>query len=94
MKTSTTFDRAEKALIDEVERQVQAQGGYSGPANDRPDYVDAYLDYPALTRAVLMAVLSEMERYDSDYAGAYKDERGDYVRYDDLQAILNDGEGE
>lgn len=47
-----------------------------------------------IARAVLMAVLPTLERYDSDYAGEYKDERGDHVRYADLRAILNDGEGE
>lgn len=47
-----------------------------------------------VVRAVLMAVLPTLKRYDSDYAGQYKDERGDYVLYADLQAILNDGEGE
>lgn len=52
----TTLERAEKALRDEVERQVQAQGSYSGPKNDRHDYVDADLDYSAMCRAVLMAV--------------------------------------
>lgn len=46
------LERAEKALRDEVERQVQAQGSYSGPENDSPDYMDAELDYPALCRAV------------------------------------------
>lgn len=54
--TNPTLERAEQALRDEVERQVQAQGSYSGPENERPDYVDAYLDYPSLLRAVLMAV--------------------------------------
>lgn len=52
------------------------------------------VDYVAMARAVLMAVLPTLERYDSDCAGEYKDERGDYVRYADLQDILNDGEGE
>lgn len=56
MMTTQALERAEKALRDEVERQVQAQGSYSGPENGSPDYVDANLDYPALCRAVLMAV--------------------------------------
>ena len=93
MKTSKTFDRAEKALIDEVERQVQAQGGYSGPANDRPDYVDAYLDYPALTRAVLMAVRELPEGFISQRRKLF--ESTEYLEYDFttvLDEILNDEE--
>lgn len=54
--TNPTLERAEKALRDEVDRQVEYQYAYSGPQNGKPDYVDAELDYPALCRAVLMAV--------------------------------------
>lgn len=52
----TALERAESALRVEVERQVQANGSYSGPANGSPNYVDAELDYGLLARAVLMAV--------------------------------------
>ena len=80
--TNPTLERAARALFD-------ATGAdWDAISPTRQQYV------VTATRAVLMAVLSELERYDSDYAGAYKDERGDYVRYEDLQAILNDGEGE
>lgn len=90
------LERAEKALRDEGERQVQAQGSYSGPENDSPDYVDAELDYPALCRAVLMAVRSEgMAIYHgSDLNSPFPDYSAAEGFADMIDAILNDGEGE
>lgn len=64
----TALERAESALRVEVERQVQANGSYSGPANGSPNYVDAELDYGLLVRAVLMAVREPDESV--NYAGA------------------------
>lgn len=90
--TNPTFERAGKALRDEVERQVQAQGSYSGPENERPDYVDAELDYPALCRAVLIAV-----RDNPDLPGVISVDSGKITANECMaemiDAILNDGEG-
>ena len=91
------LERAEKALRNEVERQVQAQGSFSGPENECPDYVDATLDYPALCRAVLMAVREP----DEDVVSFTKDDWS-YVDREDIRdiyinmidAILGEGEGE
>lgn len=76
--TNPTFERAARAA-DALIRESQ-------PIYD--------WDAEKIARAVLMAVLPTLERYDSDHAGEYQDERGDYVLYADLQAILNDGERE
>lgn len=51
---------------------------------------DVLEDYKTIARAVLMAVIPTLKRYDSDQAGRYEDERCDYVLFDDLDAILNE----
>ena len=49
--------------------------------------------YRDVARAVLMAVLPTLERWDANhYDGVSASPGGDYVRYADFQAILNDGE--
>jgi hypothetical protein len=63
-----------------------------------PDWFDVedttetpiWMEYVSSARAVLMAVIPTLKRYDSDQAGQYEDERGDYVLFDDLDAILNE----
>lgn len=82
--TNPTLERAARAL---EAAHIECAKASGNPIEGGEDYV-------AMARAVLMAVLPTLERYDSDYAGQYKDERGDYVLYADLQAILNDGEGD
>ena len=78
-----------------LERAARAAAKADATLHNGPDLYEKNPElYLRLTRAVLMAVLPTLERYDSDYAGSYKDERGDYVLYADLEAILNDGEGE
>lgn len=88
------LERAEKALRDEVERQVQAQGSFSGPENECPDYVDATLDYPALVRAVLMAVREpdEVMQRDGMTGVMQRSPRNTWMLM--IDAILCEGEGE
>lgn len=80
----TTLERAARAVS-------EAMASVPAKAMNNAEWIDFERK---IARAVLMAVLPTLERYDSDYAGEYKDERGDFVMYADLQAILNDGEGE
>ena len=51
--------------------------------------ITAYID---LARAVLMAVLPTLDRWDWDGEhGMARDASGYYVKADDLEAILNEG---
>jgi hypothetical protein len=86
---ASALERAELALRVEVERQVQANGSYSGPANGSPNYVDTEIDYGLLTRAVLMAVrdIRQEDQMGAFDAFSYDDER---TFTDMIDAILNE----
>lgn len=88
----TALERAESALRVEVERQVQANGSYSGPANGSPNYVDTELDYESLVRAVLMAVRELPDKILNEHL--HDNEYGYSMYYEGWQpaidAILNE----
>lgn len=80
-----------------LEKAARAAAKADATLHNGPDLYEANPElYLRLTRAVLMAVLPELARYQISYHPEYAlevDDRGDFVRYDDLQAILNEGEG-
>lgn len=79
-----------------LERAARAQ--YEAWIEDVRDLEPSWDDLPdshrfrlvESCRTVLMAVAPTLKRYDSDQAGPYEDERGDYVLFADLDAILNE----
>lgn len=94
--TNPTLERAARAAAD-----VGAECGLQ--TNDgAASWEEIGVHYADIARAVLMAVLPTLERVDIEEQGpcgrgwlaAVSSPDGEYVRYEDLQAILNDGEGE
>lgn len=76
----TALERAARAIA-EVDEKTHRRLNMYGVHKDR---------YDEYVRAVLMAIVQTLKRYDSDQAGQYEDERGNYVLFDDLDAILNE----
>ena len=75
-----TLERAARAVADYIDET--SHGGKSDE-----DFTIG------LARTVLMAVLPTLDRLDTDDCpGVYRADDGEYVRYDDLTAILAEGE--
>lgn len=92
--TTQALERAEKAVWDAVrENNDEKSSGYAGTMHGSPYYVDGFIDPAAIARDVLMAVLPTLERYSLIY-DLEPDPEGGLVYFWDLEAILNDGEGE
>ncbi len=84
--TTQALERAARAVCDN-------ESALMGWHPDRA-WVAQKSKYIDFARAVLMAVLPTLKRHDCDQAGSYLDDRGDFVLYADLEAILGEGEGE
>lgn len=94
--TNPTLERAARALAKMDGWDWDAMGKASNPI--LPEFQD---DYLLQARAVLMAVLPTLERWNIEGEEGsmlgwcqYPGPDGEFVSYADLEAILNDEEGE